>query len=56
MCLKICEHRDIQITYKILWLRFLNTLVFRIFSLLSREVVFLIVFMKNMADPLGVNE
>ena len=33
----------------------LNTLIFRIFSLLSSEVVFLIVLKKNMTDPLGVN-
>ena len=34
---------------------FLKTFVFRIFNLLSREVVFLAVFMKNMVDPLGIN-
>ena len=35
----------------------LNTLICRIFSLLSREVVLnLVVFMKNEASPLGVKE
>ena len=32
----------------------LNTFVFRILSLLSREVVFLAVSMKIMANPLGI--
>ena len=34
----------------------MNTLVFGNFSLLSREAIFLAIFMKNMADPLGVNQ
>ena len=33
----------------------MNTIDFKIFSLLSKEAIFLAVFMKNMADPLGVN-
>ena len=33
----------------------MNTLVFKIFSLLSREAIFLAIFMKNMVDPLVVN-
>ena len=32
----------------------LYTFIFRITSLLSREVVFLAIFMKNMGEPLGV--
>ena len=32
-----------------------NTLLFLIFSLLSREAVFLAVFMKSGTDPLGAN-
>ena len=32
----------------------LKTLIFQIFSLLSKEAV-LTVFMKNMGEPLGVN-
>ena len=32
----------------------MNILIFRIFTLFSREAIFLAVFLKNMADPLGV--
>ena len=34
----------------------LNTLAFRIFNLLSREAIFLAVFMINMAGPLGIKQ
>ena len=53
MYLKIGEHLDIQInSYKILQLGFAqNILILRIFSLLSREAVFLAVIMKNIAGP-----
>ena len=40
MCIKIFEHLDIQIPYKFVQLGFLNTFVFSIFRLLSREVGF----------------
>ena len=40
MCIKIFEHLDIQITYRIVQLGFLNTFVLSIFGLLSREVGF----------------
>ena len=33
----------------------LNTFLFLIFKLLSRKAIFLVVFMKNNVDPLGVN-
>ena len=55
MCLKIGEHLDIQITYKILWLGFPKPSSFGISRVISREAVFLTVFMKNKIDPLGVN-
>ena len=52
MCLKIGEHLDKKISYKILMVRVvLNTLIFRVLNLLPREAV----FMKNEVDPLRVN-
>ena len=33
----------------------INTFVFRIFNLISRKAIFLAIFMKNMADPSGLN-
>ena len=57
MCLKLGEHLNIQINYKIFTVRVvLNTLIFRIFSFLSREAIFLAIFMKSIIDPLGVKE
>ena len=53
MCLKICKHLDIKNTYKILRLGFPEHFSFRVFRLLSREDVFLAIFVKNMVDPLG---
>ena len=48
MCLKTDENLDIQdLTVRIV----LNTPIFRILSLLSKEAIFLAVFMKNEANP-----
>ena len=56
MYLKICEHLDIQITYKILWLEFHEHSFFQDFQLAFKEgYFFLAIFMKNMVDSLGVN-
>ena len=41
MCVKIGGHLEKQISYKILQLEFfLNTLIFRVLNLFSREAVF----------------
>ena len=53
MCLKIGKHLYIQITYKILWLGFPKHFCFEGFQLAFKEG-FLVIFMKNMVDPLGI--
>ena len=54
MCLKIDEHLDIQITYKILWLGFPKHFLFWDFQLAFKGGYFLVVFMKNMVDRLRI--
>ena len=55
MCLKIGEHLDIQISYKILWLRLSQILLFLEFLVFFfKGGCFLAIFMKNMVDPFGV--
>ena len=55
MCLKIREHLDIQISYKILRLELSRLLSFVGFSACFRGCV-LAVFMKYKVGPLGVNK
>ena len=55
MCLKIGEHLQIQISYKILWLELSRILSFLGSQLAFKRGCFLAVFMKIEADPLGVN-
>ena len=53
MCLKISEHLDIQIAYKILWLGFPKHSLELFFG--SFHAYFLAIFMRNMVHPLGIN-
>ena len=56
MCLKICERQDIQISYNILQLGFHEHSFFKDFLLAFKASCFLLVFMKIMADSLGVKQ
>ena len=55
MCLKIGEHLDIQISYKILWLELSSILSFVGFLACFQGRFFLAIFMKNKAGNLGLN-
>ena len=56
MCLKIGIYLDIQITYKILWLGLFSTLMFLGFLACFQRRLFLAIFMKDMANLLGINK
>ena len=51
MGLKIGEHLQIQITYKILWLGFPKHSFFKDFQLAFKGGCFLVVFIKYIVDP-----